>query len=152
MASARQKALVFSILLILTSTAFVAAAAHGTAGALAPFRDAEFPFERPLSRHLVPLAVHVGAEDAEGPERVAGAEVRLVRLARNNGDVPLASQATDEQGRAMFHVPRGLYRVEVTHEGLQGQKVYDLRHGLRVAVLFDAAGVAHFRDADHREL
>lgn len=151
MASAQNRALAFAAILILMSMGFVVAAAASTTSALAPFRTgAEYPLERPLSRHGTVLAVFVGRVVDDAPERVHGGSVTLTRA--DASAQPVASQATDRHGRALFEVPRGLYRIEVRAGDANASKVYDLGRPLRVAVVFDSANAPHWLDVDHRTL
>lgn len=151
MATSRTKALAFSAVLILVSGAFVANAAASATSALAPLRRGDdYALERPLSRHGVALGIVVGATLDSEPTRVSGATVTLTRLG-DASEGPIA-KTTDGEGRAVFHVARGVYRIEVSFGDLNASRPYVLSTSQRIALYFDEAGTAHWQDVRHRDL
>lgn len=147
--SARKKAFAFSALLILISSGLVVSAAATTESVLRPFQAGkEFGQERSLSRHAVALAVIVGDVGEEGRERVQGAFVTVL----DADGATAATATTDEKGRAIFHLRRGVYNVTVEADGNVASKEFRLAHSQRIFVGFDADGQPHWFKTDNHEM
>lgn len=160
--SPKRKALTFSFALLLVSTAFVVSAAASTSGVLAPFHQgSDYPKERGLSRgHTVALGVVVSAIRGDDPVRVAGATVTVIRMAAEAGGLPdqagrgeaVAQQTTDDKGRAIFELKPGRYVVNVAWNTYQGSQPVPVPRDMRLGVIFDEEGQAHWNAAPHRDL
>ncbi len=143
--SPRRKAALFSGFLLLASLGFLVTAAADTNSQLSPFlRGHEFPDERPLSRHEVVLAVHVGSLQGDEVERVEGATVSIYSISDGSEEL-VKEKSTDEKGRALFHLKPGAYRAQVDWEGYSASQSGRLRESQRVGVVFDEEGTAFWR-------
>lgn len=149
--SPKKKALVFAASLVLVSTLLVGSAVATTNSALQPFLRGEgFAKERSLTRgEFVSLALQVGQEQ-DG--NVTGIPDALVQVFGPNATEVLAEKRTGPEGGVVFELKRGSYDLLINSSAGETTKHVGLGHSLRMAVVFDAEGNAHWESVEHKQL
>lgn len=151
--SAKRKSLAFSSSLLGMSLVLAGAAALTTDSLLAPFRAGlDFPSERSLSTHTQSLAVLASGPLDDGGKRLEGALVEVERLSLSGGDVQhimVGATRTAGDGRALFELRSGAYAVRVSWGEWSGGSNVQLDEDVRLGVVFDGAGGAHWRQTPH---
>jgi 5-hydroxyisourate hydrolase-like protein (transthyretin family) len=151
----KKTSLTIGIVLMLAASAFLVAGAAASGQGLAPLlRGDRAAFERSLSRDTATLGLKVAEVNEEGkPQPVEGATIVLVRAGRDASPDAVATGTTDADGRALFELKRGLYRIVVsTPDGKSADREVPLGKDVRLGLIFFGEGESKWVMQDRKHI